>query len=171
MRWPARRQAAGGDLADAHWRQGSAEDRALDGIDFPSDGWSGHGVAACRPASAGKTVPTARGPAARLFAFGYDAWLLVAYLERLATRADGNVQGATGALRIDGFGNVVRTPAWSTFSGGSRGAAGRWQRAEPAWIAARRGARSKLPRAGTCATPACTCSRATCAIRAANSTW
>ena len=54
----------------------------------------------------------------KLFAFGYDAWLLTAYLERLATRADGNVQGATGTLRIDGFGNVVRTPAWSTFSGG-----------------------------------------------------
>jgi len=45
--------------------------------------------------------------------------LLTAYLERLATRADGNVQGATGTLRIDGFGNVVRTPAWSTFSGGT----------------------------------------------------
>ena len=59
------------------------------------------------------------GPAARLFAFGHDAWLLTAYLERLVTRADGSVQGATGTLRLDGFGNVVRLPAWSTFSGGT----------------------------------------------------
>ena len=28
------------------------------------------------------------------------------------------VNGATGMLRIDGSGNVQRTPAWSTFSGG-----------------------------------------------------
>ncbi|MEJ7746909.1 MAG: hypothetical protein WKF61_09190, partial [Luteimonas sp.] len=36
----------------------------------------------------------------------------------LATGSDAQVQGATGDLRIDGFGNVMRTPAWSTFSGG-----------------------------------------------------
>jgi outer membrane PBP1 activator LpoA protein len=95
-------------------------DRALDGIAFPSEAWSVRGVSGLpAPATAGKILPSARGPAAKLFAFGYDAWLLTAYLERLATRADGNVQGATGTLRIDGFGNVVRTPAWSTFSGGS----------------------------------------------------
>jgi outer membrane PBP1 activator LpoA protein len=39
-------------------------------------------------------------------------------MERLATRADGKVPGATGVLRLDGFGNVVRTPAWSALSGG-----------------------------------------------------
>jgi outer membrane PBP1 activator LpoA protein len=99
---------------------GSAGDHALDGIAFPSEGWTGRGVSGLPSmASAGKTMGTARGPAAKLFAFGYDAWLLTAYLERLATRADGNVQGATGTLRIDGFGNVVRTPAWSTFSSGN----------------------------------------------------
>lgn len=99
---------------------GAAGDRALDGIAFPSEAWGIRSVAGLpSAASAGKTLPSARGPAAKLFAFGYDAWLLTAYLERLATGADGNVQGATGTLRIDGFGNVVRTPAWSTFSGGS----------------------------------------------------
>ena len=25
---------------------------------------------------------------------------------------------ATGTLRLDGFGNIVRTPAWATYSGG-----------------------------------------------------
>jgi outer membrane PBP1 activator LpoA protein len=99
---------------------GSAEGRALDGIAFPSEAWGVRGVSGLPPmASVGKTMATARGPAAKLFAFGYDAWLLTAYLERLTTRADGNVQGATGTLRIDGFGNVVRTPSWSTFSDGN----------------------------------------------------
>lgn len=99
---------------------GKAEDnRVLDGIAFPSEAWNVRGTSGLpSAASAGQTLPSARGAAAKLFAFGYDAWLLTAYLERLATSA-GDVQGATGTLRIDGFGNVVRTPAWSTFSGGS----------------------------------------------------
>lgn len=96
-------------------------DRVLDGIAFPSEAWEMRGVAGLpSAASAAKTLPSARGAAAKLFAFGHDAWLLTAYLEHLATRADGNVQGATGILRLDGLGNVVRTPAWSTFSGGTR---------------------------------------------------
>ena len=50
-------------------------------------------------ASRRSSLPTARGPAARLFAFGYDAWLLTAYLEKLATGDNAEVQGATGTLR------------------------------------------------------------------------
>ena len=61
---------------------------------------------------------TARGPAARLFAFGHDAWQITAYLEKLANAPEGGVRGATGTLQLDGFGNVLRLPAWSTFSGG-----------------------------------------------------
>ncbi len=99
---------------------GKAEqDRVLDGIIFPSDAWSARGAPGLPAASmTGRNLPTARGAAARLFAFGHDAWLITAYLERLATGSDAQVQGATGDLRIDGFGNVMRTPAWSTFSGG-----------------------------------------------------
>jgi outer membrane PBP1 activator LpoA protein len=63
-------------------------------------------------------LPTTRGGAARLFAFGHDAWLISAYLPKLALDADGQVRGATGTLRLDGFGNIVRTPAWATYSGG-----------------------------------------------------
>lgn len=93
-------------------------DRVLDGIAFPGENWTTHGVRGLPPAtSAAATLPNAKGPAARLFAFGFDAWLVTAYLEYLATSAEG-LSGATGVLRIDGFGNVQRTPAWSTFSGG-----------------------------------------------------
>lgn len=97
----------------------SEEDVALDGIVFPSEVWSARGVAGLPPAaSTASLLPTARGPASRLFAFGYDAWTITAYLERLANGTGGGVAGATGTLHLDGFGNVLRTPAWSTFQSG-----------------------------------------------------
>jgi uncharacterized protein len=95
------------------------EDLLLDGIAFPTETWSVRGIAGMPSAeTTGQTLASARGPAAKLFAFGYDAWLLTAYLERLANRANSKIDGATGTLGIDGFGNIVRTPAWSTFSHG-----------------------------------------------------
>ncbi|MBJ6981404.1 MULTISPECIES: penicillin-binding protein activator [unclassified Luteimonas] len=97
----------------------AGDDAALDGIAFPSDAWSVTGVPGLPAASSvAASLPTARGPAARLFAFGYDAWLLTAYLEHLATSPDASVPSASGTLRMDGDGNVLRSPAWSTFSGG-----------------------------------------------------
>jgi outer membrane PBP1 activator LpoA protein len=91
---------------------------ALDGIAFPSDAWAARGVAGLPSAArAADMLSSARGAAQRLFAFGHDAWLLTAYLERLAGDANASLPGATGKLRLDGFGNVVRVPAWSTFDG------------------------------------------------------
>ncbi|HSR64958.1 MAG TPA: penicillin-binding protein activator, partial [Xanthomonadaceae bacterium] len=99
--------AAGGDAR-----------HALDGIAFPSEAWAVRGAPGLPPpASVARTLPTARGAAARLFAFGYDAWRLSAYLDHLAAHADAKLPGATGTLRLDGFGNVLRTPAWSTYDG------------------------------------------------------
>ncbi|MGN7724224.1 penicillin-binding protein activator [Luteimonas sp. 22616] len=95
------------------------EDRVLDGIKFPTERWGLVQVNGLpNVAETQKSLPTARGPAAKLFAFGFDAWLLTAYLEHLALTADGSVQGATGVLRISPEGNVLRTPLWSTFSNG-----------------------------------------------------
>ena len=97
----------------------AANDIALDGIVYPTETWLVRGVDGLpSQASAASQVATARGPAARLFAFGYDAWLLTGYLERLATSANADVPGATGRLSLDGFGNVLRQPSWSRFSGG-----------------------------------------------------
>lgn len=96
------------------------EDRVLDGILYPTEAWGVHGTPGLPPASStGASLPTARGAAARLFAFGHDAWRVTAYLEHLATANNAELQGATGTLRLDGFGNVLRTPAWSTFSAGA----------------------------------------------------
>ncbi|WP_236685958.1 penicillin-binding protein activator [Pseudoxanthomonas suwonensis] len=95
------------------------EDVVLDGIVFPGEAWQARGVAGLPPYSqVSELLPTARGGAARLFAFGHDAWLISAFLERLVTRNDGELAGATGSLRLDGFGGVVRQPQWSIFSGG-----------------------------------------------------
>ncbi|MBN6150009.1 penicillin-binding protein activator [Xanthomonas sp. AmX2] len=95
------------------------DDLALDGIVYPSELWNTRGVNGLPAAgTVAEMLPTARGPAARLFAFGYDAWQITAYLEKLATGADSSLRGATGVLHLDGFGNILRTPAWSTFNGG-----------------------------------------------------
>jgi outer membrane PBP1 activator LpoA protein len=95
------------------------QDRVLDGIVHPSDSWGARNVPGLpSQASAAARLDTARGPAARLFAFGFDAWLVTAYLERLALSANADVPGATGRLSLDGFGNVLRQPSWSRFSGG-----------------------------------------------------
>ena len=95
------------------------EDLLLDGIVHPTESWGARAVAGLpSQASAAARLDTAKGPAARLFAFGFDAWLLTAYLERLALSANADVDGATGRLSLDGFGNVLRQPSWSRYSGG-----------------------------------------------------
>ena len=70
------------------------------------------------PANPAALTPTASGAAARLFAFGYDAWLITAYLERLARAPQDRLPGATGDLQLDGFGNILREPTWSVLRGG-----------------------------------------------------
>ena len=93
-------------------------DHALDGIAFPSDAWEVRSVAGLPPArSAAELLPSARGAAQRLFAFGYDAWLVSAYLERLVEGSGASLPGATGELRLDAAGNVLRAPAWSSYDG------------------------------------------------------
>lgn len=93
------------------------EDMALDGIIYPNEAWNVRGVAGLPAAStAGQILPSARGASGRLFAFGFDAWKISAYLDKVAN--EGGLAGATGTLFLDSNGNVLRVPAWSTFSGG-----------------------------------------------------
>lgn len=97
----------------------AAEDQALDGIVFPTEPWMVQRVAGLPlQSSVAAQLATAKGPAARLFAFGVDAWRLTAHLAHLAQMPNASIPGATGRLSLDGFGNVVRRPAWSRFAGG-----------------------------------------------------
>ncbi|AWH44899.1 penicillin-binding protein activator [Stenotrophomonas sp. ZAC14A_NAIMI4_1] len=93
------------------------EDVALDGIIYPNEAWNVRSVSGVPSAAqVGQTLPSARGAAGRLFAFGADAWKISAYLEKLSN--EGGLDGATGTLYLDSNGNILRQPAWSTFSGG-----------------------------------------------------
>ncbi|MBA8682819.1 penicillin-binding protein activator [Stenotrophomonas tumulicola] len=93
------------------------EDVALDGIVYPNEAWNVRGVAGLpSAAAAGQLLPSARGASGRLFAFGFDAWKISAYLDTLAQQS--GLAGATGTLYLDGMGNILRSPAWSTFNGG-----------------------------------------------------
>jgi outer membrane PBP1 activator LpoA protein len=94
-------------------------DQELDGIEYPELPWLLHAIPGL-PDSAdiGGKLGSARDGGARLYAFGADAYALSAYLESLALQPDAVVHGATGELRLDGFGNIQRTPDWAVFSGG-----------------------------------------------------
>ena len=95
------------------------EDAVLDGIIFPTETWLVQRVPGLpSQASAAAQARTAKGPAARLFAFGFDAWLLTGHLEQMALDPNASVPGATGRLSLDGFGNILRRPSWSQFTGG-----------------------------------------------------
>ncbi len=97
----------------------AAQDVALDGIVFVSEGWSPIDVPGLpSPETLAQQLPSTRGPAARLFAFGHDAWLLSAHLQHLSANPEASVSGATGRLSLGPDGRVQRIPAWATFSRG-----------------------------------------------------
>ena len=98
---------------------GKGDDSVLDGIVFPTEAWNVRKTALAPSASSlAALAPTARGAASKLFAFGYDAWLITAYPEHLNGGREGSVRGATGDLRVDRDGNIVRVPGWSVFRQG-----------------------------------------------------
>ena len=94
-------------------------DRELDDVEFADAPWlftDPPGLP--RRETLAETLDSARGAGARLVAFGIDAFRLLGYLDHLMADPNARLPGATGDLRIDGFGNVLRTPAWARFSGG-----------------------------------------------------
>ena len=92
-------------------------DAVLDGTEYPELPWllgSGGGL----PAPSSIHLASARGPSQRLFAFGADAWALVAWYERLVADRGFSLGGATGRLFVDDRGQVQHEPAWAEFAGG-----------------------------------------------------
>lgn len=95
------------------------QDRELDGIEFPEAPWVlGRYSELPHVDQVSRDLESARGGGARLFAFGFDAYRLSGYLEHLSRSSTAWLNGATGELRLDGFGNVLRNPGWGVFSGG-----------------------------------------------------
>ncbi len=102
---------AGGDDAPAN--------RDLDGVEFCDAPWLFDAQPGLpdRAAVAAK-LPGARDGAARLFAFGMDAWSLVPYLDWLKAHPGSYMPGATGQLAADPFGRIRRVLTWAKFENG-----------------------------------------------------
>ena len=99
----------------------SGADRELDGVEFSEVPWLlGADDDPAIPTRAQMvSMKNASGPAARLFAFGIDAYRLLPHIEWLERNPGRKVIGATGALSADANGRVRREPGWARFTGAS----------------------------------------------------
>jgi hypothetical protein len=99
----------------------SAADAELDGVEFSEVPWVLGTINEPSIPTREQVVslPTASGPAARLFAFGIDAYRLLPHLEWLERNPGRPVIGATGALSADPNGRIRREPAWARYVGAS----------------------------------------------------
>lgn len=99
--------------------ENATADGDLDGVQFCDEPWL-YDAQAGLPSHAtlASQLSTAAGPAARLFAFGMDAYALMPYLGWLRSHPGSYLAGATGQLTMDAFGHVQRTPIWVQFQGG-----------------------------------------------------
>jgi uncharacterized protein len=94
-------------------------DRELEGIEFTELPWLMRdlpAVPARAPLAAARRIE--RGGGARLFAFGLDAFRLLGQLDQLGADPNQRLDGATGQLWLDGFGQVQRSPGWARYSNG-----------------------------------------------------
>ncbi len=97
----------------------ATSNRDLDGVEFSDAPWlfdAQPGLPSHAEIEA--QLPTARGPSARLFAFGMDAWNLVPYLDWLRANPGSYLPGATGQLTADQFGRIRRVLIWAKFTDG-----------------------------------------------------
>ena len=93
--------------------------RDLEGVEFCDTPW----LFDAQPglpshADIAAQLPGAQGSAARLFAFGMDAWNLVPYLDWLRAHPGSYLPGASGQLTADEFGHVRRVLIWAKFQDG-----------------------------------------------------
>lgn len=97
----------------------AGDDRDLEGIEFCDAPW----LFDAQPglpshANIASLLPEASGTAARLFAFGMDAWNLSPYLAWLRDHPGSYLPGATGQLTADQFGRIRRVLVWAKFTNG-----------------------------------------------------
>ncbi len=96
----------------------SRQDRELDGVEFSELPWLVEDVPGLPPRSGLRThLDSASGSAARLFAFGLDAWRLLLAQHALMD-ADLPLAAATGDLSLDAFGEARSQPTIVHFRGG-----------------------------------------------------
>lgn len=109
-------------LATSHVYSGSLNvglDRDLDGLEFCDAPWLFDASAGLPPRDQMlRSIDSARGNGARLFALGLDAYALMPYMDWLGTHPDSYLPGATGQLASDSFGRVHRLLTWVRFENG-----------------------------------------------------
>jgi outer membrane PBP1 activator LpoA protein len=94
-------------------------DRDLEGVEFCDAPWLFDGQPGLpRRADLSSALPSTKGVAARLFAFGMDAWGLVPYIDWMRGHPGSYLPGATGQLVADEFGRVRRVLIWARFTDG-----------------------------------------------------
>lgn len=97
---------------------GNPQDRELEGVEFTELPWLVEDRAGIPARAALRSqLDSAGGGAARLFAFGMDAWRVVVEGATLE-EADLPLPGATGELRLDALGEVRSQPVIARFRGG-----------------------------------------------------
>ena len=109
-------------FATSHVYAGSDDataNRDLDGVEFCDAPW----LFDAQPGLPNRDdiaalLPSASGGAARLFAFGMDAWNLVPYLDWLRSHPGSYMPGASGQLTADQFGRIRRVLIWAKFQDG-----------------------------------------------------
>lgn len=95
---------------------GNRLDRDLNGIEFTEVPWLvGDLPGLPDREQLAAQFDSAQGPAARLFAFGLDAYRLLQQREQLLRGDAPAIDGATGRLQADPFGEVRREPGIATF--------------------------------------------------------
>lgn len=109
-------------FATSHIYGGSddpGDDSDLDGVEFCDAPWLFDAQAGLpRHDDLANLLPAARGGAARLFAFGMDAWNLVPYIDWMRAHPGSYLPGASGQLAADAFGRVRRVLVWAKFQDG-----------------------------------------------------
>ena len=109
-------------FATSHIYEGTddaASNRDLEGVEFSDAPWLFNAQPGMPDHDAIATqLPAAQGSAARLFAFGMDAWNLVPYLDWLRAHPGSYLPGASGQLTADQFGRVRRVLIWAKFQDG-----------------------------------------------------
>ena len=109
-------------FATSHIYGGSddpGDDNDLNGVEFCDAPWLFDAQAGLpRHGDIAALLPAARGGAARLFAFGMDAWNLVPYIDWMRGHPGSYLPGASGQLAADAFGRVHRVLIWAKFQDG-----------------------------------------------------
>lgn len=107
---------AGTDITDSSDAKTNSQ---LDGIEFLQMPWLvNRGNSLNISAAQLLKLPSARGPGAKLNAFGADAWLIATRLPVWLASPNSEIAGATGSLHLEPDGRIERSLPWSVFRAG-----------------------------------------------------